>query len=248
MMKTDKAWESWGASDPYFGVLTDDRFREGSIDQTREDFFYSGEAFIADMIEQFEQQFGPLSRGRAMDFGCGVGRLAIPLARRFQSVIGIDISRSMLAEARRNSDAIALSNIHWGLSDDMLTQAGTGLDYINSYIVLQHIPTKRGISMIRRMIEILAPGGGLMLHISLKRRASFAQRVAYILRHHVPGGSALVNVATGRKINEPPMQMNEYPLTDLLDLIERAGCKRMVCIPEMHNGVLTTIIMARKPR
>ena len=36
---------------------------------------------------------------RTLDFGCGVGRVAIPLARRFEHVVGLDVSPGMLTRA-----------------------------------------------------------------------------------------------------------------------------------------------------
>ena len=34
--------------------------------------------------------------GRALDFGCGVGRLTQALARRFDTVVGVDVSPQMV--------------------------------------------------------------------------------------------------------------------------------------------------------
>ena len=49
--------------------------------------------------------------GDALDFGCGVGRLVLPLARRYRTVVGIDISDAYIAEAVRNRDKHGLTNI-----------------------------------------------------------------------------------------------------------------------------------------
>ena len=40
-MKTDKDWEKWGASDPYFGVISNDKYRRNNLtNDSREDFFF----------------------------------------------------------------------------------------------------------------------------------------------------------------------------------------------------------------
>ncbi|MEZ0334809.1 MAG: methyltransferase domain-containing protein [Gemmatimonadales bacterium] len=55
------------------------------------------------LIAAAEEVFGPFRRNIALDFGCGVWRLTRPLSERFQHVIGVDISSSMLDEAASTS-------------------------------------------------------------------------------------------------------------------------------------------------
>jgi 2-polyprenyl-3-methyl-5-hydroxy-6-metoxy-1,4-benzoquinol methylase len=138
----------------------------GNIDRFRDDFFQSGEAFITGVLEQVERLFGPIAPGRAMDFGCGVGRLALPLARRFRSATGVDISASMLAEAARNAARAGLGNLDWVLSDERLTRVEGPFDFINSYIVLQHIPPHAGMRLIARLLDLVAPGGARAAQLS----------------------------------------------------------------------------------
>jgi hypothetical protein len=42
------------------------------------------------------------------------------------------------------------------------------------------------------------------------------------------------------------MQMNEYPLMDLVELFARSWFGPVACVPEMHNGVSTVMMMARR--
>lgn len=51
----------------------------------------------------FVCSFGPRA---VLDAGCGTGRVAIELYRRGVDVVGVDVSRSMLAVARRREPAI----------------------------------------------------------------------------------------------------------------------------------------------
>ena len=42
-MNTDYAWEAWGRRDPYFGVITDPRYRRGEMQEAdKREFFESG--------------------------------------------------------------------------------------------------------------------------------------------------------------------------------------------------------------
>ncbi len=100
---TDHDWESFGKNDPYWAVLTQDRFRKKVLDETaRRDFFLSGEKYIDWVFwmihKHVDSEFNP---GKGLDFGCGVGRLLLPIARRCQSAIGTDVSESMLLEAKK---------------------------------------------------------------------------------------------------------------------------------------------------
>src|SRR5262245_52302229 len=99
-------WEKMGRKDPYFGVLTNDKFRSGQIDAAaRAEFFASGERHVQTCFETIPRCFArPFAPRRTLDFGCGVGRLVIPFARRCGEVVGADVSPAMLAEARRNCE------------------------------------------------------------------------------------------------------------------------------------------------
>ena len=52
-------------------------------------------------------------RRAALDYGCGVGRLTLPLAERCEHVYGVDVSPSMLREAARNAARMGLPNVEW---------------------------------------------------------------------------------------------------------------------------------------
>lgn len=73
---TDREWESFGKSCPYFGVLSDAKYRTADTEgEARQEFFFLGERhvdqFFAIVREHLVHDFSPT---RALDFGCGVGR------------------------------------------------------------------------------------------------------------------------------------------------------------------------------
>ena len=47
---TDAAWGAWGRVDPYFGVLTDAKFRLANLDQPALDEFFASGQWHADEI------------------------------------------------------------------------------------------------------------------------------------------------------------------------------------------------------
>lgn len=234
-MGTDEDWAKWGESDPYFGVLSDNRFRKETIDQYRDEFFSSGEAMIATRMATVERLFGPLSKGSAVDFGCGVGRLAIPLARRFDHVTGIDISSGMIAESQENCAKFNVNNCRFLSAVDAIER--NSIDYINSDIVLQHIPPKKGLKIISSLVGLLRPGSGVIaLQMTTKRRIPVVKEIVYSIKHNVPGARYLFNIVQGKNISEPLMQMNDYPIDEVVECYRSAGVKNIFLEPTFGSS------------
>jgi SAM-dependent methyltransferase len=228
-------------------VLTDERFRREHIDHHRNEFFASGVRDVARFLDRYERSFGKLPTGTALDFGCGVGRLSLALASRFDRVIGLDVAPAMLEEARANAAEFGFTNLTFSVSDDELTKAPGEFDFVVSYIVLQHIPSARGMAFVARLIDKVRPGGGCMLHLSVQRGASTLRRLGYWARFHVPGVHELSNLKARRPLREPAMQMNEYPLARVLGEFHSAGMTEIVVTTEYHGGSLTTMLTGHKP-
>ena len=109
MRDTDRMWERWGKFDPYYGVLANKRFKTAVIEENRDEFFATGETYVAHLLARFAAHFGTLERARALDHGCGVGRLTLAFAKIFERVIGLDVSPTMLSEAEANAEREGLN-------------------------------------------------------------------------------------------------------------------------------------------
>jgi SAM-dependent methyltransferase len=228
--RTDKDWEYYGKHAPYFGVLTDDRFKNENLDLDAKDaFFASGEKyteFLFGLLDEFALSFRP---ERSLDFGCGVGRLTLPLAGRSKEALGVDVAEGMLAEARENSRQRGLTNTSFVQGDDALSQVTGTFDLVHSFIVFQHIPPKRGEAIVKRMISLLRPDGVGALHFTYAfgSNSPLVRRLMVRAYKTVPLLFGLRNVVRGRPFNEPMMQMNEYSLNRLLRILEESGCHRV---------------------
>jgi SAM-dependent methyltransferase len=220
---SDSDWRRWGETEPYFGVLADPRFRMQGIGENREEFFELGRLTVEERLATAERHFGPFGRRRALEFGCGVGRLGIPLAANFDEVLGLDISPAMLAEAQINADRMGAANLRLAPSDDVLSQAEGQYDFVLSCMVLQHIPAWRGMRIIRRLLDQVGPGGVASLQLCTGRPDGPGANMRYWTQCHVPGVHGLFNLARGRPWREPLMQMNPYPLADIVELVEASG-------------------------
>lgn len=227
---SDKSWERLGREDPYYGVLGHDRFRNASMTEARRhEFMESGEAMVAGIVATLEQHFGPLrSHHSALDFGCGVGRLLIPMARRFGHVTGVDISPGMVEEARRNAGRENLKNIDFVHTVDELTKSGVKFNLIISRIVLQHIPLDRGEAIISQLLGLLDTRGAGAIHVNLRMLRPSWRKLGAALRRRISVLNVPANLLNGRPWDEPMMQMNEYNLDRLFARLCDAGIDRVL--------------------
>jgi 2-polyprenyl-3-methyl-5-hydroxy-6-metoxy-1,4-benzoquinol methylase len=122
-MSTDSAWEQWGQQDPYFGVITNPKFRRSALNQQAlQDFFATSEPHVHHILTAIRAKIDPgFVPRRVLDFGCGVGRLLVPFASVAEEVVGLDVSPSMLREASKVCAERQLRNVRLLLSDDELS-------------------------------------------------------------------------------------------------------------------------------
>lgn len=224
-MGTDRDWERWGASDPYFGVCSGGRFHAGSMtSEARTEFFASGEAHVSRIWQDIERMVGAeFFPDSVLDFGCGVGRLVIPFSRRAERVVGVDISPSMIAEAKRNCSAAQASNIEFFESDDELSRIHGTFALVHSHIVLQHIPWKRGRNILRILADHVTPEGVLAVQILSGYEASPVVRCMVRLRYIFPPANWLRNLLRRHPLFEPAMQLHVYDLDAVRDDLEQCG-------------------------
>jgi SAM-dependent methyltransferase len=251
-MDTDRAWEQYGKSDPYFGVLSHDRYRRANMSEAAvREFFESGEAHVRQTLASCERYLGAdLPRVKALDFGCGVGRLTLPLARRFASVVGIDVSTSMIAEARARAGTLQLDNVSFCTSLEELAALRGTFSFVNSYIVLQHVSPARGLKYVSDMLSLLSSDGFGALHVVYGREKDG-------VRHGVRSAASRATQFVGRHCSDwlrqlrgraPKMQMNPYSLNQLMFLLQAAGADTVHGELTNHGGHLGIVLIFAKAR
>jgi len=235
---TDTAWEEWGQKDPYFGVITDIKYRRSTMnEQNKREFFESGASHVQGMLATIRKHVVPEFAPRTvLDFGCGVGRVLIPFAKIVEEAVGLDVSPSMLVEARRNCDEQQLRNVSLFASDDSLSALTSSFDLIHSCIVFQHIPVERGRAIFARLLQHLRPGGvgAVQLTYSKTRFASTNGAASPSAPTPEPLASAQL-VAAG---SDPEIQMNPYNVNELLFLMQCRGVQRFHVEFSDHGGEL----------
>jgi len=163
-----KHWDLFASRDPLWAILTHPD-RKGSRWDTRE-FFETGVWEIGRSLEQVEALHPLPRKRRALDFGCGVGRLTQPLAQHFEEVYGVDISASMIQQAKDFNQHGSRCQYVLNQRDDLRIFADEHFDFIYSNITLQHMPPRYSRRYIAEFLRVLAPGGALLFQIPSKTR------------------------------------------------------------------------------
>jgi SAM-dependent methyltransferase len=232
-------------------VLSHPQYRATALDGAgREAFFASGEADVARTLDEIRRTVAPdFQPHAALDFGCGVGRLAIPLARRCERVVGLDVSEAMLHEARANCERLGVPHVELapaGAPGDTLAHVRGDFDLVHSFIVFQHIAPRAGVRTADDLLRRLRPGGVGALHFTFAWDAGLPRRLAHRLRRRVPLANAVANVLQRRPLRQPAMPMYEYDLAQLYTMLWAHGCTAVHARLEEHAGHLGAMLLFRK--
>jgi SAM-dependent methyltransferase len=242
-------WEELARREPYFAVLTDEGFLgvAGNTVATAA-FFETGEADIASLLAAIASLLGRApSLSSALDFGCGVGRLTLPLARRSTRVVACDVAPTMLAHARENARSAGLDNITYMTSADLCGLGDGQFDFVCSLLVLQHIPPALGYGIIRTLLRLIAAGGIAALHVTFGRPGGRLRRLARVMR----GRSRLIHRMIGAMRHDslrlPYMQMNDYDERVVLRDIEASGAGVIGRFATLHGDTAGAVLIIQKP-
>jgi SAM-dependent methyltransferase len=234
----ERTWRPYGAREPYYAVCNEEAFRRASLDaDAKARFFRTGAehaAWARGLIAtHVDANFRPAS---VLDFGCGVGRVLLPLAEGARRAVGCDVSPEMLAEARANAAALGAAHVELVESDDALSRVRGPFDLVHSFITFQHIPPGRGERILAALLARVAPGGVAALHFTYARRASVARKLVHGARRASRLADALVLRARGMPADQPFFPMYEYSLERLFEAARAHGAADVHAALTDHGG------------
>jgi SAM-dependent methyltransferase len=159
-------WDTRAQEDCYYYVAYEQRDHGDAFWNSGRDIA----SYVADCFDKWnppdpDAQDQPT---RALEIGCGPGRLMAHMAERITEVYGVDVSPEMIRQAKTIHSA---EKLHFAtVSDPTLDMhADESLDLVYSFAVFQHIPNKDIVrSYLSEAFRILRPGGMLAVQVCMR--------------------------------------------------------------------------------
>lgn len=206
-------WENLGRADPMWAILTNPGTEGGRWDEA--EFFATGVHFVRWVGDWLYHNGIPIPSGRALDFGCGIGRNTQALADWFDHVTGVDISHAMLDLAQQHNRAPARCEYILNADGDLRTFPDASFDFVYSRLVLQHLPAHHARRHVREFLRILRPSGLVLFQLPSRRHPRPAWQVL---------ASRAYNLLAGRILRHPRVvEMNGVPREVIIRDVEESG-------------------------
>jgi SAM-dependent methyltransferase len=235
-------WDDLARLDPLWAIASTPEKRFGGWDE--DEFMASGRKKVAGLLERLDELGVPARRERALDFGCGVGRLTLPLAEAFDEVTGVDIAPAMLEQARRRAAGLPGVRFVLNESDDLELLAGERFDLVYTGLVLQHLPSGAiALRYLSGLAALVAPGGVLVAQVPVAitpwLRLQPGRRAYDTLRRLGVSRELLY-----RRLRLQPMRLTWVPRADVDRCLTVAGLRILHEDERRHGGVRSVTFYA----
>lgn len=221
-------WNKLGETDPLWAILSKPPKKNNKWEVA--EFFETGRKEIDAVIGRVKSSGTDISYKKALDFGCGVGRLTQALAGNFEEVCGVDIAPSMLRLAEGYNKFGAKCKYYLNETNNLRLFPDNEFDFIYTNITLQHMEPKYSKEYIKEFLRVLKPGGLLVFQLLHK------------------GNSGLKSFKAFLKFVSPPifLRLNRRLRSALFSqpLIEMYGIKQdeLIRLIEKNNGTLRDLV------
>jgi 2-polyprenyl-3-methyl-5-hydroxy-6-metoxy-1,4-benzoquinol methylase len=219
------AWQFFGETEPYYSVITNDAYLTKNLQKNRDEFYAGGELGVRRTLAFLSRNGIDLSTIRhVLDYGCGVGRLTVSLAKQFPMVLGVDISGQHLDHAQRYAADHGIRNVSFmRVADLALLDSMKGIDLIFSVIVLQHNPPPIIAVILRKLLGALNPRGCMFFQVP-----TFIQGYSFTSADY---------------LSKPSMQMEMHaiPQRVVSDIARECGCEVLEVREDSATGSMEMI-------
>jgi ubiquinone/menaquinone biosynthesis C-methylase UbiE len=231
-------WDDLARLDPYWAILTSPGKRFNRWDSA--EFFATGAAEATALMARADRLGRPERRERALDFGCGLGRVTRGLAGHFEECVGVDISEDMVRGAREANADVGNVSFVVNRAGELGRFDNEAFDFVYSTIVLQHVPDTEQIeAYIGEFCRVLRPGGLVVFqlpsHIPAVYRLQWRRRLYGALRR--AGVSAPILY---RRLRLLPIAMSYIPEPAIGRLIDSLGARLLDTETLSASGLLNT--------
>jgi glycosyltransferase involved in cell wall biosynthesis/ubiquinone/menaquinone biosynthesis C-methylase UbiE len=211
--KIQQSWDQFGREDPFWAVLTNPDKKGGRWSEA--EFFATGRHDIQAALQRITALGISLSFEKALDFGCGPGRLTQALAECFQEAHGVDIAASMIAKARELNAFGGRCMYHLNDRPDLRLFEANTFDLVYSWLVLQHMPKQLALGYIAEFARVTKPGGIMIFQIPDRRQQAWSD--GHVGRDDLP--------LEFWRAREPLMLMCETPYAEVVKVLADAGAR-----------------------
>ena len=221
LQRHKQEWEEMASVDPLWAIASDPSRRYGRWEL--DEFLATGEAEISAVLQTAQGLGLPKTWERALDFGCGVGRLTRAMSSRFRECVGVDISAEMVNRASElNADKTNCKFVV-NITPDLRQFKSGSFDFVYSSLVLQHLPTRRMAQQyITEFLRIIKPGGLVVFQlpylIPLRNQLQIRRRLYSFLRRL---GFNMTFLYKRAGLN--PIRMIAIPEQEVWRLVEARG-------------------------
>jgi ubiquinone/menaquinone biosynthesis C-methylase UbiE len=141
-------WNQAALDNPMTAILSNQQ------DWNPDAFFETGRAWLDGHRSFATIANVTLAGKRALDFGCGIGRMTDALAGYYERVVGVDISEEMIRLARKSQRRDSVEFVQ--VAEPPLPFSDQEFDCVYSTIVVQHIPFPYNIQCAREFFRVSA--------------------------------------------------------------------------------------------
>jgi SAM-dependent methyltransferase len=160
LARIEEAWTKLGGERPHHSVMTRKEFRPARLENSLDGFWASGLGEVESANALLRQLgFTGLNGKTCVEYGCGLGRVTVPLAAKFAEVHAYDISASHLALARERAEREGAANIQFHHRGGGLLDPLESCDFFYSRLVFQHNPPPVIRELIKLALASLRPDG-----------------------------------------------------------------------------------------
>jgi len=216
-------WENLGETEPYWSVASFENFKASRIEETRSEFYNLGLGNVATFFKTLDRNgIDHTSFKTCLEYGCGLGRVTYWLAKRFETVLGYDISKSHLQLAKQYLNGIGIQNVSLKyISQPQEIGNFPKVDVVYSVIVLQHNPPPIIRLIIQELIRALRSGG-----------IAFFQVPTYRLGYRFSLEEYLAGEAT-----RGHMEMHVLPQNEIFEIVSREQGKIVEVLEDAWPGL-----------
>jgi SAM-dependent methyltransferase len=220
--RVTRTWTDLGERDPFWSVLTAEKYRGRPSEETVREFFETGASEVQRLrgiLAHCGKTLG--SRGRCLELGCGLGRVTRHLSAYFGATTGADISSTHLNLAREMAIRESYTAIEWlHLDSPRSLEKLPEADFIYSNIVLQHSPPPIIDLVLRRFARLLRPGGIAVFQLPTYRYGYRFAASPYL------------------KTPETGMEMHVFPQWRVFDIFAMEGATPLAVLEDGATGDL----------